>query len=197
VACALVLPLAIQMLGKYPIYYSYMGAIPAGIAVMGACGRLGVKGRLANGAILILLFIGGAGRYWVKAVDQRQIVTENDEFPSREDTVVADYPVYYQLLGRVHELFAVGYAGGKVMPHFPAEQGERVTKLVVRDSMFADVAKKVGGQWQRTGNVWVTRRHERTDTVNIDDDTRKTAVERIGIYVRTGGNKNLSALGAR
>jgi hypothetical protein len=97
----------------------------------------------------------------------------------------------------VQELFAVGYAGGKVMPHFPPDQAARVNKLFVRDSLFTTVAKRVGGQWQRISEVIVLRHESLTDEIVIDDDTRKPVVERIGIYARTGGNKNLSASGAR
>jgi hypothetical protein len=198
VVCAIVIPLAIQLLGKYPLYYGYMGTAPATIAVMAACGKLARKARFANILILALLFAGGAGRFWWKAWSQgTQTVYESLSHVSSEDTVVADYTTYYQLLGHVQEFFAVDYAGGKVMPYYPPEQAARVTKLFVRDSKFAAVAKKVGGKWQRISEVIVLRHDTLTDEIVIDDDTRNPTVERIGIYVRTGGNKNLSASGAR
>jgi hypothetical protein len=186
IVCAIAIPVAIQLLGKYPIYYAYMGTVPAIIAVIAACGKLEGKGRLASAAILTLLLVCGAGRLWWKAGNQgSQIIPENSALASSQDTVVADYPAYYQLLGHCRELFAVGYAGGKVMPHFPAEQAKRVTKLLVRDSMFTEVAKKVGGQWQRVGDLMVIRHNALTRFVIIDDDTRRADIEPVGIYVRS------------
>jgi len=196
VACAIVIPIAIQLLGKYPIYYAYMGTVPATVAILAAWRRLGH--RTVSAVILLLLLMGGAGRFWWKAWNQgTQTVYESLSHVTEEDTVVADYPTYYSLLGHVQELFAVGYAGGKVMPHFPPDQAARVNKLFVRDSLFTTVAKRVGGQWQRISEVIVLRHESLTDEIVIDDDTRKPVVERIGIYARTGGNKNLSASGAR
>jgi hypothetical protein len=198
VTCALVIPVAIQLLGKYPIYYTYMGGVPATIAVLAACCQLGAKGRIASAVVLGLLCVGGVGRLDWKAWRQgsETIADASLDQISASDTVVADYPAYYQLLGRTRELFAVGYAGGKVMPHFPPEQASHITKLLVRDSMFEELATKVGGQWQRTGDVLVMRHGAVSRLVTIDDETRRGYRETIGLYVRAG-NKNLSALGAR
>jgi hypothetical protein len=170
-ACAVVIPLAIQLLGKYPIYYTYMAFVPAAIAVVAACRMAAVRV-----AVVTLLFVGGAGHLWWKAWTQGSETVALSV--SSADSIVADYPVYYQLLGRTRELFAVGYAGGKVMPHFPPEQAARVTKILVRDSLFSEVSKKVGGNWRKVGAVPVT----------IDDDTRHGYREPLGIYVRTAGN---------
>jgi len=190
VACAILIPLAIQLLGKYPLYYAYMGALPATIAIVLACGHLKTKTRLAQTAILAFLLFGGAGRFWWKAWQQgAQTIPDPSSVVSPEDTVVADYPAYYQLIGHTRELFAIAYASGKLLPHFPPEQGSQVTKLLVRDSMFQEVAKRVGGQWQRSGDL--------SNSVVIDDDTYNPETEAIGIYVRVGGNKNFSAPAAR
>ena len=171
VVCAILIPLAIQLLGKYPIYYTYMAFIPAAIAIMAAC-----RMPAARGAVVALLLVGGAGHLWWKAFTQG---SENLAVSvSSSDSVVADYPAYYQLLGRTRELFAVGYAGGKVMPHFPPEQASRITKILVRESMFGDVAKKVGGSWRKVSAAKVT----------IDDDTRLGYQELLGIYVRSDTN---------
>jgi hypothetical protein len=194
-ACAVVIPLAIQLLGKYPIYYAYMGTVPATMAIVAACGRLASKGRYANALVLALLFIGGAGQLWWKGWSQgTQTVFDIFRQVSKEDTVVADYPAYYQLLEQCRELFAVGYGGGKVMPHFPAGQGDRVTKLLVRDSMFAEVAKKVGGQWNRIGDVIVIRHDGFSRLVVIDDDTRKADIEPMGIYARSTTRSTTTAV---
>jgi hypothetical protein len=185
VACGILIPVAIQLLGKYPIYYAYMGTVPAIIFILAALARLGSVGTpFANATILALLLVGGAGRYWWKAWNQGEQHVSDPSFISTKDTVVADYPTYYQLIGRVRELFAVGYAGGKVMPHIPVGQASRINRLIVRDSMFAEVAKKAGGRWDRVANLTVVRRGIATQSVMIDDDTQKTDVERIGIYVR-------------
>ncbi len=39
-ACSVLIPLAIQLLGQYPIYYTYMGAVPATVAVLVAAKQL-------------------------------------------------------------------------------------------------------------------------------------------------------------
>jgi hypothetical protein len=151
---------------------------------------LKTKTRLAQTAILAFLLFGGAGRFWWKAWQQgAQTIPDPSSVVSPEDTVVADYPAYYQLIGHTRELFAIAYASGKLLPHFPPEQGSQVTKLLVRDSMFQEVAKRVGGQWQRSGDL--------SNSVVIDDDTYNPETEAIGIYVRVGGNKNFSAPAAR
>ena len=185
IACGVLVPLVIQLLGKYPIYYAYMGLMPATMAIIAATERLGPKMRFAKWAIFVALLLGGAGRFWWKGWTQ----SPQDYFYlatpiTNEDTVVADYPTYYRMIGHCRELFAVGYAGGKVMPHFPADQAGRVSKMLVRDSMFADVAKKVGGQWQRSGEALFIHGNSATPLATIDDDTRKPDKEPIGIYVR-------------
>ena len=65
VACAVLIPLALQLLGKYPLYYTYMGAVPATIAILAACAA-----RTTRALILALLLVGGAGRFWWQAWQQ-------------------------------------------------------------------------------------------------------------------------------
>ena len=45
-ACSVLIPLAIQLLGQYPIYYTYMGAVPATVAVLVAAKQLKGSARL-------------------------------------------------------------------------------------------------------------------------------------------------------
>ena len=191
VACSVLIPLALQLLGKYPLYYAYMGAVPATIATVAACGQLCGKARFANVAILALLLLGGAGRFWWKGWQQgSQTIWEPSMLVSRDDTLVADYPAYYQFIGKVREVFAVDYAGGKLMPLYPARQAREVTKLIVRDSRFSEVAKKVGGRWQRTGDVMLIRHGTPNRFAIIDDDTRHPETEPVRLYVRIGANQS-------
>ncbi len=184
--CAIAIPLAIQILGKYPIYYAYMGTMPATVAVVWALARLSRKGQWVSVALISLLFAGGVGRFWFRALDQgAQTPADLPRWVSNEDTVVADYPAYYLLIGHCRELFAIGYAGGKVMPKFPPEQASRVNKMIVRDSLFADTAQKTGGQWKRIGNLLCLRHGKRSGEFVIDDDTRHPEAEPIGVYERS------------
>jgi hypothetical protein len=189
VACAVLIPLSLQLLGKYPLYYCYMGAVPATIAILAACAQFDGKGRFAQVAICTLLLIGGAGRLWWQAWRQgTQTFVDNAGILSNQDTVVADYAAYYQVIGKMKEVFAIDYAGGKLLPRFPERQAATVIKLVVRDSRFAEVANKVGGEWVRVGDATVMRHGALTKFVIIDDDTRHPSTEKIGIYVRARVN---------
>jgi len=186
VGCAIFIPLAIQLLGKYPIYYTYMDAVPAAIGILAAGAKLNGRARFVNVLLFALLLIGGAGRFWWKAWQQgTQTIAESAQIVSPSDALVADYPAYYQFIGRTRELFAIDYAGGKLMPTFPASQAATVTKLIVRDSRFAEVAKKVGGAWQRVDDVTLLRNGSASRLAMIDDDTRHPAMEALGIYVRS------------
>jgi hypothetical protein len=191
VACAVLIPLALQLLGKYPLYYTYMGAVPATIAIVAACGLLTGPARFTQAGILALLLIGGASRFWWHGWNQgTQTVFDPYRHISADDSVVADYPAYYQLINRPSELFAIDYAGGKLLPHFPPDQASRVTKILVHDSRFNEIAEKVGGQWRRVGDIILIRHEAFTQLAIIDDDTRHPKAEKIGIYIRAGGNKN-------
>ena len=150
-ACAVLIPLAIQLLGKYPIYYTYMGAIPATIAVLLAAGQLDKKGQAIGATIVALLFAGGAGRIYWTGWQQGVQTVDAAQFAAQQSTIVADYAAYYQLTGKTRELLGVDYGGGKLLRHYPAEQAARVSELIVRDSRFQEVANKVGGRWQRIG----------------------------------------------
>ncbi len=185
-ACAILIPLAIQLLGKYPLYYTYMDAVPAITGVLAAGSKLRGRARFVNVLIFVLLLAGGAGRFWWKAWQQgTQTIVESAQLVSPADVLVADYPAYYQFVSQARELFAIDYAGGKLMPTFPASQAGRVTKLIVRDSRFNEVAKKVGGEWRRIGDVTLVRNGAASRLAVIDDDTRHPVLEPLGVYMRS------------
>ena len=184
--CAISIPLAIQLLGKYPVYYTYMDAVPATVGVFAAGSKLNGRTRFVNVVLFALLLVGGAGRFWWKAWQQgTQTIAESAQLVSPADVLVADYPAYYQFVGRTRELFAIDYAGGKLMPTFPPSQAGTVTKLIVRDSRLGEVAKKVGGEWRRVGDVSLLRRGVASHLAVIDDDTRHPVMEALGIYMRS------------
>ena len=113
-----------------------------------------------------------------------QTIPNLDQLFTSSDVVVTDYPAYYELGGRARQVFGVDYAGGKLMPRFPEFQSASVTKLLVRDSRFSEVATKVGGTWRRIADLKILRNGHSTPFVISDDDTRHPKTERVGLYVR-------------
>ena len=72
VAVALLVPIAIQLLGKYPLYYTYMAVIPVAVACACAFGLLwpmpSRTTQLATLIVLAMLIVPGSGRFWFLSI---------------------------------------------------------------------------------------------------------------------------------
>jgi hypothetical protein len=201
VAVALLVPVVIQLLGKYPLYYTYMAVMPVGVACGCAFGLLWpMPSRTTQVAILVvlaLLIVPGSGRFWyLSIINGTQSVAEgNLREISVQDIVIADYTAYYQLQGRTRELFAASYGGGKGMPHIPEIQARQISKLVIRPSLLPLVEAKLGGSWERQADAVRMKHQSRVRGVQdsnwafIDDGIgagdRRRVTEPLYVYVRT------------
>ncbi len=156
-AAALLLPAALQMAGKFPIYYGWMAYTPLLAGVASACA--GKKFPPAfRGAIVVVLCAAGmvglplrlavVGQAWQQRDPERlqQFVAAN---VGSNTAVVADFKAWYALRSLGDRTFAITYLNA-----MRPEEKRAVTVMLLRPETVAAAREAVGGQWRDTGVVF-------------------------------------------
>lgn len=164
---AIAAPLGLTLLGRYPIYYSWMAWLPLTVGVCAAASEAGaLPGRLAQVAVTaVVLATGAIGlparvaltvSQWQER-DYRQVERLADRTVTAADWVYADFPGYYAVKSRAGLTILQPYR--EVITD---DEKRRVTRLFIRPENFADVSQFLGGRWEDTGEAVVPKSAEPT-----------------------------------
>lgn len=155
-AALAVVPAALQVAAKFPLYYSWMAFLPllAGVlstldagVVPGGARAAAVALLLAASAVGLPLRLAAVASAW-EARDPARLAVDLGERLTPEDVVVTDFKAYYIVKARAKGLFGLPYLGILT----PAERAS-VTALVLRPAALEAVTKAVGGRWEPSGNL--------------------------------------------
>lgn len=153
-AALAVVPAALQVAAKFPLYYSWMAFLPllAGVLSTLDAGTVSKGARaasvvflLAAAAVGLPLRLAAVASAWV-ARDPVRLEADLGERLSPDDVVVTDFKGYYVVKARAKGLFGLPYLGILT----PAEKAS-VTALVLRPEALEAVKKAVGGHWEPSG----------------------------------------------
>jgi hypothetical protein len=150
-------PIAVFLLGIYPIYYSWMAYIPLVVslcAVLEADWRMGLSARekraalgtlVLAGALGLPVYCGLAAGNWAER-DPARVARLAERALSRGDWVMCEYGAYYGARRYAQQVF----------PDFnlartTTEQRQRISVLIVRPEDSQDAARGLGGSWRDTG----------------------------------------------
>ncbi|MBK8598546.1 MAG: hypothetical protein IPN83_23820 [Holophagales bacterium] len=154
VATLAVVPSALQVAAKFPLYYSWMAFLPLLAGVTATLGAGGVP-RPARAAALALLVAAAAVGLPLRlaavtsAWDARDPARLENELGARlasDDVVVGDFKGYYVVKARSNAFYGLPYLG--IMT--PSEK-ESVTALVLKPEAAETVMRIVGGTWAAEG----------------------------------------------
>lgn len=165
-AFAVLLPVGMQMAGKFPIYYGWMIFVPLAIAFAGLTdsvwGSCGVSVRLVSAALLALAMVAGLPLRTASALSAWQ-----DRDPRRVDafvranvapgeTALADFRLYYALRTVHSPTILPTY-----IPALGAEDRSRITVLLLRPEDVAAARQALGDEWLPTGAQFAPPRSSR------------------------------------
>jgi hypothetical protein len=149
-----VIPGAVLVLGKFPIYYSWMAYVPLALAVTGAMAETSL--RLPRWALrlsvcgLCLVFLLGlpvqiaSALYYWNNRDGAQIEALDQKNLKSDDWVYTEYSGYYAAR-RVTKHVFIPFV-------IPSRYRDRITVLVVSPADYEDfVHSVIGGDWRDTG----------------------------------------------
>ncbi len=157
-------PFFLRLAGQFPLYYGWMIAVPAAVAVAALLARtpprVGAKGAVAIRArfiamILVALAIGSGlparlavtGWEW-RARDYAPVETFVRDHLTPQDRVAADHPAFYALQHRGIEAYYQYY----LYRLTPAEK-ESLTALLITPSVLPYFQKALGGEWEKVAEM--------------------------------------------
>jgi hypothetical protein len=149
---ATILPAALHLAGKFPIYYSWMIFLPVLLAVAQIASHSSQTTKYAITAALTLaalvglpLRLAGVATAWSPR-DPQHI----DEFLkaniTQGETVLADFKTYYALRANGNRPLLPTY-----LPAIRPEEQSAVTALIIKESDAPAIQSTLGGAWQPTG----------------------------------------------
>jgi hypothetical protein len=156
IATIVLVPIAMNFAGKFPVYYSWMAYVPAVIAagmlwerIVTDANRLA---RVAGATLLALACVLGLPlRLALVAVEWRQRdygpverLVEGAIRPS--DWVYCDYAAYYPVKRIANWTFLEPYR-----PRMTQDEKARTSVLVISPRNFEQVTADIGGAWEPTG----------------------------------------------
>jgi hypothetical protein len=153
-ATLVVVPSALQVAAKFPLYYSWMAFLPL-LAGVGATLDGGSVSRGVRAAALALLVLAAAVGLPLRlaavasAWDERDPARLERELGARlapDDVVVGDFKGYYVVKAKAKAFFGIPYLG--IMT--PDEKSS-LTALVLNPASAASVTQAVGGAWVPEG----------------------------------------------
>ena len=159
---ALVVPISLFIMAKFPVYYAWMVYVPTTLAVAAALNeplRVGAIWRRVlafAGAVAFALCVAAIPLFTAVAVlqwHQRDPQRIEDVVASAvrpDDRVLIEPPAYYACLGRVAAIYDDHYS-------FTEDEARAVTVLIASPSHAADYYPKLGGRWVPTGAELITR----------------------------------------
>jgi len=150
IAALILLPAALHMAGKFPIYYGWMVFIPLVIALAHSAERLPVA-RYSVGALIVLAALAGLPLRMLGAVsnfsqrDPARVEAFVRQAVPQNTTVVADFKTYYALRSAGIRPLLPTY-----LHALTAAERESVETLLLRPEDVASARKELGGQWVAT-----------------------------------------------
>ncbi|MBL0156482.1 MAG: hypothetical protein IPP47_05195 [Bryobacterales bacterium] len=162
-SAALLFPAAMQIAGKFPIYYGWMALLPLMIGVFGLLAAefwriSSIQHTAAVATLTAAALIGLPIRLWALAAGAA------DRSPAAvsafvrahvrpDDVAVADFKVYYALRELTLRPLAITY-----LPAIRPEERDRVTVLIVKPQDAQAVQQVIGGHWLSSGTKPAPRR---------------------------------------
>ncbi len=154
------LPCCIMVLGHFPIYYSWMGILPAAVGLMScaddrAAARFGGRWEIcAVGVVVAAVALPGLpARLGLTVLQWRQRAYENVEamvegHVARGSLVGCSYPAYYAVRRHAGEAVLVGAPAG-----LSARTRERIGYVVADREAFQKFREVAGGSWEEVASV--------------------------------------------
>jgi hypothetical protein len=153
-ALFLLLPAALHLAGKFPIYYGWMVFVPLAIATIHVAERV-PQARIAMAGLLILAGLVGLPLRLVAVAggfverDPKRLQEFVDSAIRSDSLVLADFKAYFALREKGVRPLLPTY-----LPALRPEESGAVTIMIVRPSDVAPAQARLGGEWQPTGAVF-------------------------------------------
>ncbi len=154
---SLSLPAIMLLLGRYPVYYSWMGYIIIILLTAHYLDLADLSKPIKNSCYLILIVTTFLGlplqiikSYITPNNDQTIIKYFIERNITKADIVYSDHITYYPLKRLTKECYFNSYSGGRGLPNFPAEQLNRINCIILSD-VKSDV--KIKSIWER--EIWM------------------------------------------
>jgi len=157
ICSSLFVPVAVFVLGIYPIYYSWMAYLPLVICLCASLGqgmslRETSKARwLVTASIVLAILLGlpafsalSASR-WSEG-DPAQVEQLAAGAIHREDRALIHYSAYYGAKKHANEVYL-----DFLLPRLTAEEKASITVLVIRPEDFSEDVRQLGGPWSDVG----------------------------------------------
>jgi hypothetical protein len=157
-AGAVLLPLALSLLGKYPPYYSWIGHACASVLVVRLIQRTEplTGRRTAMLGLVVLVTVSaalGVGRLAGATVGRsarpEQIASVSAAVRAAVrpgEYVYSDMSTYFAARSRARYVYAATYAQTKLLPGFPTARP--ITTMIVQSKDRTSVAALLGGEWR-------------------------------------------------
>lgn len=153
IATLFVLPAALQLAGKCPIYYGWMVFIPLVIASANACQDMASGKKFCAALLVAAAFLGlplrvaCAAAGWSERNPSRLSAFVRSSVPAGSD-VLADFKAYYALRACGIRPLLPTY-----VPALPASERSAVNVIIVRPDDAPKTEAELGGEWQATGAI--------------------------------------------
>ena len=151
---ATLLPAALHLAGKFPIYYSWMIFLPVLLAVAQIASESTIPTKYAITAALTLaalvglpLRLAGVATAWSPR-DPQHIDKFLKANITQGETVLADFKTYYALRANGNRPLLPTY-----LPAIRPEEQSAVTALIIKESDAPAIQSTLGGAWQPTGAI--------------------------------------------
>ncbi len=153
-ACGILIPAGMLLLGKFPIYYSWMAFVPLAMLVCGALSRERAgfpRGALLFGALgMATVFLIGlpvqlaSALYYWNGRDCARIDAMDQQYLASSDWVYTQYSGYFAARKVTDHVF---------MPFLvPEPYKDKVNVLIVSPSDYKEYVHAImGGEWRDTG----------------------------------------------
>ena len=160
-ACAVLLPAALHLAGKFPVYYGWMTYLPLAVAVASHL-QSAPRGKVRSAAMalaMLAILVGLPGRMAAVAVQwQGRDPRAMEQWVASAglgsgESVVADFKTYYALRREGVEIYLPTYLNA-----MSAAERASVHTLLLRQEDFTRATSLLGGQWEPAGTRWSSAR---------------------------------------
>lgn len=154
----LFMPIGMFVLGKFPLYYSWMAIIPLLIFIFSDRVSIVIQNynlifrMVIYTSIIFMIAVGRPAKLFSfeNNIKGREIDIEyfNQNF-NKKDEVYSDFRYYYELKPRVGMLYTPNYTGSQLLPNYPEAEKVRINKLFIQMSNLDRAVNKIGGEWRQ------------------------------------------------
>lgn len=160
---SVLVPPLILVVGKYKIYYSWMGFIPVVLF-----SQIVLNKRMISTPKSILTYLGislvlisslvGLPNHLYRGFssnnqDFKRMADFVEDNLSKNDDVYADHLVYYSAKKKVNSIYFITYAGGKNLPQIPDDEKRSINKILVKKADVEKSKNRIGGEWKTLDEV--------------------------------------------